>query len=116
MIGVSQEYDKVVIDMNGRKRDVLLSCAQAERFEEALIDFAAKAELSTPQLIRGEHWSIRVESFDGMVAIRFNPPYVGNPEKVLIPYQVARELAKLVKLKRQQAEYRMRFVFTNMRA
>jgi len=112
-VGVRHNGDKVLILLDGRRRDVLLSCAAAEEFAQALRRFAATAELETPELIRGETWEIGVQSYDGYVAVRFHPPTPGNPRRVPLPPAVARALADRTMFKAQQAAYRMRLQFTN---
>ena len=111
MFSVGHEEDLVVIDLCGRRRDVLMSCGEAERFAVALEKNAALAELGDPALVRGEPWEAKVESYDGAVAVRFYPPTVGAPERVRMPAAVARAMAARVRFKAQQAAYRMRFVF-----
>lgn len=111
MVRVSHNGDKVIVDLGDRVRDVLLTCGQAEDLEQALRRLANVAELAAPELVRGEMWDVKVESYDGCVAVRFVPPFAGNATRVPIPFDVARKLADLVRFKREQAAYRMRFVF-----
>jgi hypothetical protein len=105
---VSHEGDKVVLDLGGRRRDLLLSCAQAERFAGALRRHAAGAERAPPVLARGERWAAKVESFDGLVAVRFFPPSVGAPELVSLTPAAARALADAADWKRSCAEHKLR--------
>lgn len=64
-------------------------------------------------VMRGERWSCRVESYDGFVAVRFFSPGPGHPDRVPLTADAARRLADRVEFKKQQAAYRMRFVFTS---
>ncbi len=107
---VSYEADKVIIDLGGRRRDVLLYCAAAEELEHALRAAADLAEKELPTPVRGERWGLHVESFDGMVAMRFDPPLGVTKVWVPMPFKVARRVADMVKFKREQAEHKMRLV------
>ena len=89
------------------RRDVLLSCADAEKLVEALRVASRQAELGHPSLYRAEPWQCMVESYDGLVALRFSRP----AKRVPLPALVARRLADHIEFKKQQAAYRMRFVF-----
>lgn len=113
MFAVRCQGDKVVIDLGGRRRDLLMSCGAAEEFENALRQKASEAERAPPELVKGEVWGARVESYDGYVCVRFTPPLGGNPTKVPLPPAAARRMADLVQFKRQQAAYKMRFEFRN---
>ena len=110
---VFAEGDKVVLDLGGRRRDLLVSCSQAEKLEHELQRCAKIAEKALPELIKGEVWDVRAESYDGFVALRFIPPLTGNAARVPVPFAVARQLADLVRFKRQQAAWKMRFAFQN---
>jgi hypothetical protein len=107
---VSAESGLVVLDLCGRRREVLLPCDVALRLAEA-IEAAAKVAETELAVSTGSPWGCKVESYDGFVALRFDPPTVGNPETVPLPPDVARKLADLIRFKEQQAEYKMRFVF-----
>lgn len=107
---VFQQGDKVMLDLGGRIRDVLLSCGEAERFAEALERGANGAELAPGELIRGETWNIVVKSFDRRVGIRFIPPDCGYPERVPLPVGAARALARRVREEASWAQYGLRFV------
>ena len=108
---VAQEGDKVMLGLQGRRFDVLLSCAQAERFAEALELAANGAEREPPSLIQGEPWECKIVSYDGMVGIRFFPPIVGAPNRVPLTASVARQLAGRVTFNMQQAKHKMAFEF-----
>jgi hypothetical protein len=111
VLHVDVEGDRVVIDLCGRRRDVLLGCGDAERLARGLRAGADRARRAPPELARGERWDARVESYDGFVALRFLPPAVGAPGRVPLTPAAAEKLADLVDFKRQQAAYKMRFVF-----
>lgn len=111
MIGVTVEGDKVVLLLPGRRRDVLLSCGEAERLVLEVGSRVPTAESAPPSVYRGEVWDVRVESYDGYVALRFIPPSPGFPDRVPLPPAAARKLCEIVTFKRQQAAYKMRFVF-----
>jgi hypothetical protein len=111
---VSSEGGRVVIDLGGRRSDLLLSCAQAERFAGALRLAASEAELAPPSLAKGERWACKAESFDGLVAVRFFPPSVGAPERVPLTPEAARALADAVDWKRQQAEHKLRITLAGV--
>ena len=113
MIGVTQKDDKVMILLPSKRRDVLLTCGEAEKFVEALEQFADTADRGRPTLVRGERWEVGVQSYDGYVAVRFLPPSPGYVDRVPLPPAVARALAERVRFKSQQAAYRMRFEFGN---
>ena len=111
MIGVTVEGDRVVLLLLGRRRDVLVSCGEAEKLADALRRGANTAENAKPTLVRGERWEACVESCDGVVGVRFLSPEPGYPQRIPLPPQVARALANRIRFKAQQAAYRMRFVF-----
>jgi hypothetical protein len=114
---VEVEKDKVVLALGGRLRDLLLSCAQAERLSAALRTAAGHAGKEPPAVVRAEAWDLKVESYDGKVALRFTAP-VNNtaaPGRVPMPPGVARRLADVLDLKRSQAEVKMRLVFQRPR-
>lgn len=107
---VSQDKDRVVLGLTGRRRDVLLDCGAAEELVHQLRGRAAKVELGPPTLVT-EIWGATVESYDGFVALRFSPPGVGGIDRVRLTADMARKLADLVEFKAQQARFKMRFVF-----
>lgn len=109
-VTVSAGGDKVWLDLGGRKRDVLLTCAAAEAFARGLEGAAALAGAEPPGLFGGEWWGVRVESFDGFVALRFDPPEVGAPGRVPLSVAAARKLAGLVRDKAAWARHKMRLV------
>lgn len=111
MIGVYQDGDRVMVVLTERRRDVLLTCSNAEKLCYNLRNAAALAELSLPQPPLGQTWGVLVESFDGYVAIRLTPPFVGAPDRMPMTPDAARKLADLIDFKKQQAAYRMRFTF-----
>lgn len=111
MLSVSQERDRVILDLHGRRRDVLLPCDVALRLAEALETAADLAEREPPTLIRGERWGCQVESAYGQVCLRFTPPDLGNPERVPLTAAAARKLADVIRFKEEQAEHRLRLNF-----
>jgi hypothetical protein len=110
MFYVYQEGDKVLLDLKQPVRDILLTCGQAEVLENELRQKADLAELATPEIIKGETWDLKVESYDGLVAIRIIPPFGVRTDRVPLPSAAARKLADMVQFKCQQAAYKMRFV------
>ena len=110
---VSQERDRVVLGLNGRnRRDVFLKCDEAERLVHQLRGRATLAE-KAPQTLCTEIWGLAVESYDGFVALRFAPPFVGRYDRVRLTADTARKLADLVEFKTQQARFKVRFVFAD---
>ena len=118
VLSVFSETDKVILDLGGRKRDVLLSCSAALDLAGALEQHTAVADLEPKSLVRGEVWDVFVESFDGMVAMRFTPPYqhVGDPKRVPIPPAAARSIAGLIREKESWARHKMRLNVVHKRA
>lgn len=110
--GVFVEGDKVMLDLGARRRDILMTCGEAEKFAAHLEAGANTAERATPEVVKGDHWEIEVQSYDGQVACRFHAPGPGYPERVPLPASIARKLAARVCFKAQQAAYKMRFEFT----
>lgn len=110
---VYQEKDRVILDLGGRRRDVLLGMIEAERLAEALDLGANGAELSHAAgdraLMVGEVWDVNVRSYDRKVAIRFTPPVGSASTRVPVPFAAARKLAGLIRFARQQAAYGIRF-------
>lgn len=111
MFSVSVDGDKVMLDLHGRRFDVMMSCAEAERFAHALELAANGAEREPPSLNRGQPWECKIVSYDGMVGIRFYPPHVGAPNRVPLTPEIARVLAGRVTFKMQQAKHKMSFEF-----
>jgi len=111
---VFQERDRVIIDLQGRRHDVLLRWREGERLIHALRQLADVAEAweaaNGPSLLT-ESWACEVRSRDGYVAIRWRPPGIGYPERVPLPPKAARMLADNVEFKLQQAGYRFEFLF-----
>lgn len=110
MLSVFAENDRVIIDLCGRRRDVLLKCDAALRLAETLDARADDAAQGPASVFHGEQWGCRVESYDGTVALRFSPPSVGNPERVPLPAAAARQLAGVIRDKESWARHRMRLV------
>lgn len=97
MIAVTSEGDKVILDLCGRKRDVLLSPLDAERLADALEEAAARAERELPELIHGEPWGVQVTNFDRRVVLRFSTPDGLTPERVPFPVVAARRVADMLR-------------------
>jgi len=112
MIKVFNEGYKVIIDLCARKYDVLLSVDDAEKLAEALEKHAATAALEPPELVKGEQWNARVESYDGLVAIRFFPPTIGAVNKVPLPATAAEKMASVIRDKASWAKHKMRLVIS----
>jgi hypothetical protein len=108
MVSVSAEGDKVVLDLHGRRRDVLLSPLDALRLADALDEKAAGAERAAPELVRGEVWNVHVTSFDRKVALRFTPPLGVTCGRVPMPAGAARRVAELLRSNAELAGYGMR--------
>lgn len=116
MLTVAIENDKVVIIPSAKKKDWLLSCSQSLFLAIALEEAAKETELIPSSIIKGEIWECKVESFDGMVAIRFINPNVGTPDKIPIPSSIAKSLADIIRFKAEQAEHKMRIVLKHGRS
>lgn len=108
MLSVTAAGDKVMLDLGGRKCDVLLTPLNAARLAGALDDQAAVAERAAPELVLGEVWAIRTDSYDGCVALRFTPPGLGSPDRVPLPAGVARRLAETLRRLAVWAGYKTR--------
>jgi hypothetical protein len=108
MLRIFSETDRVIIDLCGRRRDVLLSCLQADDVADSLDERAADAEKAEPTLYRGERWGVKVESYDRQVALRFEPPFEVTTDRVTLPPDAARRLASLIRSKASWAQYGMR--------
>lgn len=134
MIGVDADKGLVIIYLGTRRNDLLLSCGAAYSFAEALEKKAQQAVkdqaqigilqspslqggetgigiLQSPSLLLRETWEVRVQSYDGMVALRFTPPGIGAQDRIPLPPEAAQRLAAYVRFNAQQAAYKMRFVF-----
>jgi len=109
MIGVTIDGDAVLLLVE--RRDSLLSCGQAEELAVQLRLKAQSARLNPPRLFRGQPWGAQVQSFDGYVALRFNPPEPGPVKRVPLPAAIAEKLADQLDFTRQQAAFKMRFEF-----
>ncbi len=107
MFVVGIEKDKVVLDLGGRVRDLLLDCDMALELANTLEAWARIAEKQPLAPFRGEPWGCKVESYDGKVAIRFRPP-LGNPTRVPLPAGMARKLAETIRAKESWARHGMR--------
>lgn len=103
MIKAFSEGDKVILDLCGRRRDVLLACDDALKLAEALDRHAVDAERAPPEMNRLRPWGVKVESWDGLVNLRLDPPEVGDPDRVPLPAQIARRLAELIREKSSMA-------------
>jgi hypothetical protein len=108
MLSVRQEGDKVVFDLGGRRRDVLLTPLAAADLAEALEAAADLAARAPAELYRGERWACHVTSFDRHVAIRFIAPDIGLPDRVPLPSAAARRLADLLRTNANMAGFGMR--------
>lgn len=112
-VSVTSDRDHVIVDLHGRRRDVLLSCDAASIMADALEQHATDAEVierTNPSVFKGEPWGVRCQSFDGAVALRFDPPGPGNPSRVPMPPRVARQLAAKLRFERSFAEHRARLI------
>lgn len=114
MLKIFSENDHVIIDLCGRRRDVLLSCLQADDVAEALEARATDAEKAEPTIIRGEKWGVKVESYDRQVALRFDPPLGVMTDRVILPAGIARQLAGLIRSKASWAQYGMRLTLAGV--
>jgi hypothetical protein len=115
VLTVRAEGDKVIVDLCGRRRDVLLTPGEAERLAAALEENAALAEREMPELVRGEVWGAKVESFDGKVAIRFCPPLAVATTRVPLSAKAARLLAAVIRDKASWAKHKARLVLHPLR-
>jgi hypothetical protein len=97
MLKVEVEKDRVVLDLRGRRRDVLLDCDQALAMAEALEMMAAAAEVGEKTPLQGKEWGCLVVSYRGFVALRFAPPEVGFPDRVPLPASAALQLAAKIR-------------------
>lgn len=108
MLTVRQEGDKIILDLGGRRRDVLLASMNAVKLAEALERTADMAAAAPAELFRGERWSALVVSFDRKVAVRFTGPGSGDPERVPLTPAAARALAAKLRENASWAGYGMR--------
>lgn len=113
MIKVCTNGDKVILDLCGRKRDVILSPLEAANLAGALCEAATLAEAELPGLIIGDVWSVFVTNFDRHVVMRITPLNdVGNPERVPMPGKAARKIADLLRTNADFAGVGMRITFS----
>lgn len=105
MLSAYQEDDRVIIDLHGRRRDLLLSPSDAELFADTLERLALLADKVPISVLRGEQWGATVKSFDRKVCVRFYSPDVGLPNRVPLPVGAARALAAEVRSKIVEASY-----------
>lgn len=110
---VGVEKGLVILALESRRHEALITCSAAERLVEALRKAAGLLDGLIPPKVLGEAWGCQVESYDGYVAFKFDPPTVGAPKRVPLPALMALKLADLIEFKMQQAKYKMRFAFTN---
>jgi hypothetical protein len=108
MLTVRQEGDKVILDLGGRRRDVLLTPLAAADLAEALEAAADAAARAPAELYRGERWACHVTSFDRRVALRLAGPGFGLPGRVPLPPAAARRLADLLRTNANMAGFGMR--------
>lgn len=101
--------DKVLLDLCGRRRDLVLTPVNAAALADMLDDRAKWAEGAEPELVKGEQWDVHVRSYGGFVAIRFYSPDLGAPERVPMPAAVARKLAETLRANARAAGYKIRF-------
>lgn len=113
MLGVTQEGDKVVLLLTNRSRDVLLTCAAAFDLTNKIRERAIFAANEPAASYACQHWNVFVESYDGLVALRFTPPEPGPFDHVPMPWAIAEKFADLIEFKAQQAKYKMRFEFSH---
>lgn len=111
---VFQEKDRVILDLGRRATDVLFSWKEGEKLMETLrnmADFADEwAKTGKPTIVT-QVWACKVQSYDGLVAVRFHAPMVGVPSRIPLPAGSARKLADAIEFSLQQAAYKMRFEF-----
>lgn len=111
-IGFGCHRDRVILDFLGRRRDLQLLPNDAERFAEEVEkrceDCAAWMKAGGQgELVRGEHWKVKVQSWDGYVNLRFTRiGDAGLHGRVSIPYKVAQAIAHRVRLKATEARFR----------
>lgn len=110
MIDVFQDRDRIILDLHGRRQDVLLPCDAALKLAEALEAAAGLAELEPPTLFHGDKWRCQVESAHGHVCVRFHPPGPGLADRVPFTVVAARKLAEVLRFKADQAEAGLRLV------
>lgn len=98
-----QEGNRVVLDLMGRRRDLLLSCAQAEVMVRGLLELAREADRA-PLEILTEDWKAQVRAEGGLVAVRLIPPF-GATDRVALPPPTARAIARQVEFARLKIAY-----------
>lgn len=77
------------------------------------VDADGRGGIVVPQFSVPKMWGVKVESYDGYVAVRFRPPDPGPIRTVPMPPDMAIHMAGLLRFKAQQAAYKMRFEFRN---
>lgn len=112
MLRVFQESRRVIVDLGGRKRDILLPLLPAAKFEGLLREKIELAEREPPELLT-QTWRLKVLSFDRLVTIRLWAPDGETPERLPLTVEAARWLADRVRFCIQQAAFGMRFVTAN---
>lgn len=113
MLKVFQERDRIILDLGERRYDSLIDWRDIDRLVETLRARADDADdylQANPPTIATGIWDAAIESYDGFVAMRFSPPFVGASSLVPLTPPAARKLADHVEFKGQQAAYKMRFV------
>lgn len=112
MIKAFAENDLVILDLCGRRRDVLLSCGTAADLAQRVRELADEAEAADSTIFVGRIWDVKVESFDTAIALRFTPPWQsqGDPWRVPMRAGAARRFADLIDSKVSFAQYGMRLV------
>jgi hypothetical protein len=97
MLKVFQEADKVILDLCGRKRDVILSPLDAERLADTLDEHAALAQAYPTQLVKMDVWNCYVTNRDRLVVMRLTPPAGVTCERMPMPHKAARAIADLLR-------------------
>lgn len=116
MVKVYHDQDYVILALDAKRDYIALTCGQAEELENALLAKAADAGREEPSINQGRPWGCKVVSYDGMVGIKFFPPFGARCDRVPLPPKAARALAGRIAFCRQQAAYKMRFEFAKVGA
>lgn len=106
MLKVFSDGNKVILDLCGRKRDVLLSSVQADELAGSLDQHSLVAEKEPPELIKMEIWNVYVTNYDHKVVMQITPPageVVTN--RVPMPVGAARQIAELLRTNADMAGY-----------
>ena len=112
-VGFACQRDRVLVDLGGRRRDLMLEPWDAARFAEELERQAAHCERwlaagGRGELVKGSSWTALVRSWDGLVNIRFNcDGAAGLHARLSIPAAAARQLANETRLKVTEARFRV---------